>query len=270
MAGRAMLADWGGSSGNAGSASLNLMKNLGGGGRIASAPEPVTGQVQGAANGRSVSPSEPLQAQVRIPTGGTQPYAVARQQALAPRTAAATAAPAPAPYVAQAPAAPRGPAQGGRQAYEAMDAGARAQTDADWLGGDSDYTAQLGEYQRALDDFVSRIAGQKKNFEDDRVLAQDANGKNQTMSTNQLGEDFGARGMSYSGLWDKSKNDLMTRFSEQGKNIDLVAQRNSNEADNREKDYRAENSIGQGNAKRSALARMAAQQSIIDSNASMF
>lgn len=166
--------------------------------------------------------------------------------------------------------APTGPAQGGRAWYNSLDqAGQQAEQDK-FLGGDSDYIAQLGEYDRALADFKDRIAGQIKNFNTDAASATDATNKNLMNSQNQLGEDFGARGMSYSGLYDKSKNEMGTRFQDQIANIGLVRGRNEADALGRQKDYEAENTIGRGNAKRSALTRMMANQSMIDSNSGMF
>jgi hypothetical protein len=150
-----------------------------------------------------------------------------------------------------------------------MDATGRASADESWLGGDSDYTAQLGEYDRALSDFINRITAQKDNFDLDADNAILAVGKNQGIAGNQLGEDFGARGMSFSGLFDKSRNDLNNRFSEQKSNVENVRTKNKSDADNRLADYKAENSIGRSNAKRSALTRMAAQQAMIDSNAGL-
>jgi hypothetical protein len=180
------------------------------------------------------------------------------------------AKPNPAPVVDPTPApAPPAPPSGGRQAYNAMDAAGRASADESWLGGDSDYTAQLGEYDRALQDFINRITAQKQGFDLDADNAILAVGKNQANAGNQLGEDFGARGMSFSGLFDKSRNDLNNRFSEQKSNVENVRTKNKSDADNRLSDYQAENNIGRSNAKRSALTRMAAQQAMIDSNAGL-
>lgn len=167
------------------------------------------------------------------------------------------------------PAAPAPPAPpvGGARWYSGLGTAQRAATDAQWLGGDSDYAAQIGEYDRALNDFIARITAQKANFNLDAKNADAANEKNRGFSGDALGEDFGARGMSYSGLFDQSRNELNDRFNEQGANIKTVNARNLSEADNRLADYRSENNIGRSNAKRSALTRMAAQQAMLDANA---
>lgn len=191
--------------------------------------------------------------------------APARYQA--PATRYAAPAPAPAFVPPPPPPPPPAPPVGGRQWYGSLDEGTRAQTDAQYLGGDSDYNAQIGEYDRALNDFIARIVAQKANFDTDATNALGATDRNEQFSGNQLGEDFGARGMSYSGLFDKSKNELGERFKEQRGNIETVRSRNKSEADNRQADYQAENNIGRSNAKRSALTRMAAQQAMLDSNA---
>jgi hypothetical protein len=158
---------------------------------------------------------------------------------------------------------------GGSQWYNSLGAGDKLTAESEWLGGDSDYTAQLGEYDRALSDFINRITAQKQGFDLDADNAILAVGKNQTNAGNQLGEDFGARGMSFSGLFDKSRNDLNNRFSEQKSNVENVRTKNKSDADNRLADYTAENNIGRSNAKRSALTRMAAQQAMLDSNAGL-
>lgn len=265
---RAMLSDWGGSSGTSGTSGqaglVSLLTNgvnLNGG--TVPAPKQRTPNAVQQPYGGSVPAPKQLAQPWQGPNVGTVPWSGSQQYTAARQSA-------PAPDAGFAPPVQAGPARGGRQEYEAMDPGMQAATDQQWLGGDSDYTAQLGEYDRALQDFITRITGQKDNFELDRKNAEGANNRNMETSTNQLGEDFGARGMSYSGLAAKSQGDLRGRFEEQGKNINLVAQRNNDDADNRRKDYEAENTIGRGNAKRSALARMAAQQSITDSNAGMF
>lgn len=276
MAGRAMIAGWGGSAGSSGASGLmSILKNNGRGsvannGGTVPAPKQVAPK---SLNGGSVpapaqrAPSGPVYTPPPQDMVYTDPRITNPNDNWAQPLARQAA---PADMGPIEPAVPQGPVAGGRQWYEALGPTAKAATENDWLGGDSDYTAQLGEYERALDDFLARIKGQKDNFELDRKNAVGANELNETNATNSLGEDFGARGMSYSGLFDKSKNDLRTRFTDQEKNINLVAQRNNNDADNRRKDYEAENTIGRGNAKRSALARMAAQQSMIDSNAGMF
>lgn len=202
----------------------------------------------------------------------TAPYAnpapVGSQAVYAPAAKAwVNPQPAPAQAVAAPPAPPPAPPQGGRQWYNSLDTGRQVQTQNDFLGGDADYNAQMGEYDRALNDFIARITQQKQGFDTDANNAIDATNRNEEYSGNALGEDFGARGMSYSGLFDKSKNDMGQRFKEQRSNIDNVRAKNKTEADNRQADYQAENNIGRSNAKRSALTRMAAQQALLDSNA---
>lgn len=210
-------------------------------------------------------PAGPVASYSNMPAAGTQAQWSAPTNSW---TAPAQQSPVPqAPAPVAEPPAPPAPPVGGRQWYNALDAGAQAQTQDQWLGGDSDYTAQLGEYDRALNDFIARIVAQKEGFDTDANNAVAANTKNMQFSGDQLGEDFGARGMSYSGLFDKSLNTMNTRFKDQESNINQVRTKNKSEADNRQADYTAENNIGRGNAKRSALTRMAAQQAMLDSGA---
>lgn len=163
------------------------------------------------------------------------------------------------------PPAPPPPAVGGRQWYNGLDQAGQKAEDAKWLGGDADYTAQIAEYDKALQAFVGRIADQRKGFTEDANLATASTNRNQDMSVNNLGEDFGARGLSYSGLFDTSKNEVNGRFNEAKSGIERMRAKNDGDAVNREKDYRAENGISRGNAQRASLGREAQRQALIDS-----
>lgn len=169
-------------------------------------------------------------------------------------------APAPAPP-------PPAPPVGGRQWYGGLDEGGRAAQDQSWLGGDSDYTSQIAEYDRALQTFVDRIMNQKKMFNQDADDAVASTGRNQAMSLDSLGEDFGARGLSYSGMFDTTKNQTNERFNDAKSGIEKVRGRNLTDSDNREADYRSENQISRGNAERSSLSRQAQRQAMLDSAA---
>lgn len=179
-----------------------------------------------------------------------------------------------APYQApmqQAPMAPAPPprpqfAPGGRMEFQQLSPEQQAMAQDKYLGGDSDYTAQVGLYEKALNDFVARIAGKIQGFEQDATDATNANLKNETMSTDNLGADFGARGLSYSGLFDQAKNKTKDRFAEGRVNIGKNKTTNVQNAKNDEADYRAENEVNRGNAKRASLLRMAQQQQLLDAN----
>lgn len=165
-----------------------------------------------------------------------------------------------------APVAPSAPV-GGAKWYGGLDQGARQAQDQSWLGGDSDYTAQIAEYDRALQTFVDRIMNQKKMFNQDADDAVASTGRNQAMSLDALGEDFGARGLSYSGMFDTTKNQTNERFNDAKGGIEKVRGRNLTDADNREADYRTENQLSRGNAERSSLQRQAQRQALLDSMA---
>jgi len=160
---------------------------------------------------------------------------------------------------------PAAPVQGGRQWYDQLGQQGQSDYQNQFLGGDADYNAQMGQYNQALNDFIARITNQKAGFQTDTNNAVNANTKNQGLSATQLGEDFGARGMSYSGLFDKSRNLLNDRYADQEKNIRQVGDRNMQDADNRQADFSNQNAIDQSNAKRAALGRMLQQQQLIDS-----
>lgn len=171
-----------------------------------------------------------------------------------------------------APAPPPEPprpqfAPGGRNEFMNLFSPEQQQmSESQWLGGDSDYTAQTGLYQRALDDFVKRITGRIQGFETDATEAIAGNLKNETMSADQLGQDFGARGLSYSGLFDTSKNKMLDRYKQGRGNIEKNKTQNVQNANDERANYESENAISQTNAKRSSLLRMAAQQSLKDAN----
>lgn len=236
--------------------------------RIATPPAPITGSVQNMSTGRVTTPAEPLNNPAYTPPANYG-YDLPANTPV-PSTANygapdnwGASGPAPAPAAPEPPSAP----VGGRQWYSALSEGDRAAQDQQWLGGDSDYTSQIAEYDRALQSFIDRIAGQKKLFNQDADDALASTGRNQTMSLNSLGEDFGARGLSYSGLFDQSKNQTNERFNESKGGIEKVRSKNLTDATNREEDYRSENSISRKNAERGSLARQAQRQALLDSMA---
>lgn len=179
-----------------------------------------------------------------------------------------SAAPAPS-FAPPPPAAPPAPPVGGRQWFNSLGADQQAAETNKWLGGDSDYTAQVSEFDRALQTFVDRIANQKNMFNQDATDATNSTGRNQAMSLDGLGEDFGARGLSYSGMFDTEKNKTNDRFNEAKGNIQKVLSRNNSDADNRLADYKTENSISKDNAQRASLSRQAQRQALLDSSAGL-
>lgn len=226
--------------------------------RESSAPVPISQRVSDA--------PVPFQGMTQSPAGPV-PYQLYQQElhsapgtgtGAAPGTGGAPAADTPA-------AAPAGPVQGGRAWYNSLAGDAQKNYQNQFLGGDADYNAQMGEYNRALQDFVARITNQKQGFQTDTTNALTANGKNRDLSLQQLGDDFAARGMSYSGLNDKSRNLLNDRYAQQDNNIQQVGTRNLTDADNRQADFSNQNQIDKGNAQRAALGRMLQQQQLIDS-----
>jgi hypothetical protein len=156
-------------------------------------------------------------------------------------------------------------APGGRAEFNSFSPEQQQMTQDQWLAGDSDYTEQTGLYQKALDDFVRRITGRIEGFDLDAKDATAGNIKNQNMSADSLGADFGARGLSYSGLWDQSKNKLLDRYAQGRGNIEKNRATNVQNAKNEQADYTAENEIARKNSLRSSLLRMAAQQQLLDS-----
>lgn len=172
-------------------------------------------------------------------------------------------APAPPPPPAEPPKPQFAP--GGFQEFNTLDPAQQQMARNKWLSGDSDYTEQIGLYQKALDDFVRRITGRIDSFNTDAKDATAGNIKNQDMSANSLGEDFGARGMSYSGLFDQSRNKLLDRYKEGRTNIEKNRLTNVQGAENEKADYTAENAISRKNAQRASLLRMAQQQQLLDS-----
>lgn len=171
-----------------------------------------------------------------------------------------------APQAPPEPPPPPPPVVGGREWYGKLGASAKQFQDNKWLGGDSDYTSQIGEYDRALQSFIDRITKRKEIFDQDAVDSTAATNKNEGMSMNNLGEDYAARGLAFSGLFDQGIEEGRGRFRDARTNITKMQGANKTEADNQLKDYRSENTIGRGNAKRASLQRMAADQALKDAN----
>lgn len=133
----------------------------------------------------------------------------------------------------------------------------------DWLAGDAEFLEQGNEYNRALQLFTDRIRKKKTEFDDDYKMSKDVTGKNQQQSMTGLGEDFAARGMAYSGLFDSARTDTENVFKRQLGNLELTKNRNVAQADDDLADYQQEIDLSRGNAKRNALARFANQQSLM-------
>jgi len=168
--------------------------------------------------------------------------------------------------IPSAPPPPPPPVVGGAEWYSKLGPTAKIAEQNKWLGGDSDYAAQIGEYDRALQSFIDRITKRKQVFDQDAADATSMTNRNEGVAQNALGEDFAARGLSYSGLFDQSKEQNAGRFRDARTNIGKIQTTNKNQADNDLADYRSENTIGRGNARRAALQRMAADQALKDAN----
>lgn len=135
---------------------------------------------------------------------------------------------------------------------------------ADWLEGDSAYQDQMSEYDRALKTFIGRITKEKEQFNLDNDVAVKGNARNRGVAMDDQAEDFAARGMINSGVFGQESQQLGDRFNEQDSLLARILQRQMSDAGNRQEDFQTETQLGRGNAKRSALARMAAKQAIMD------
>jgi len=165
------------------------------------------------------------------------------------------------------PDVPAGPAAGGRTEYNSFNPQQQEAANNAWLGGDSDYTAQMGAYQRALEDFIGRITGQIQNYQTDAESAIGTNKQNELMSSNSLGEDFGSRGLINSGMFGTAQDRLGQRFAQGRTNIEKNRDTNVLAKRGEQADYTAENAIGQQNARRASLLNMANRQNLIDQGA---
>lgn len=175
-----------------------------------------------------------------------QSYAPAQQQSFAPQNFSA-----PAPQNFSAPLPPPKPP---RKVYNKDS----------WLAGDADYKEQTTEYDRALNSFRNRINAKKQNFDQDYNQSKGVTEKNQQFTLNDLGEDFGARGLSYSGLFDQTKERTQDQFRNQLANLLQMRTRNRNQADEEFGDFSTETNLRKANALRQAIARMAQAQSLSD------
>lgn len=133
-----------------------------------------------------------------------------------------------------------------------------------WLAGDADYKEQTTEYDRALGSFRNRINAKKEQFNQDYNQSKGVTEKNQQFTLNDLGEDFGARGLSYSGLFDQTKERTNDQFRNQLANLLQMRTRNTNQADEEFGDFKTETNLRKANALRQAIARMSQQQALSD------
>lgn len=130
-------------------------------------------------------------------------------------------------------------------------------SDKEWLAGDSAYNDQLSEYDRALQEYLARIASKEGEVNQDASIALQANARNQNMGLNNNAEDFAARGMINSGLFANSAEQLNDRYGESRSAIETNKGRQLGSLTDERDTYRRENELGRGNARRQALQRMA-------------
>ena len=69
--------------------------------------------------------------------------------------------------------------------------------------------------------------------------------------------------MAYSGVFDQARTETEGNFKKQLENILTIKDRSSSQANDDLADYKQENTISKGNARRNALARFANQQSLM-------
>lgn len=129
----------------------------------------------------------------------------------------------------------------------------------EWLAGDSAYQDQISEYEKALQDFVARIAERESEIKQDADLAIKANQRNQTLGLNSNAEDFASRGMINSGLFADSAEKLSDRYNEARGSIETNRGRQIGAMADERETYKRENELGRNNARRQALQRMALQ-----------
>lgn len=134
-----------------------------------------------------------------------------------------------------------------------------------WLAGDSDYKEQVTEYDRAINSFRNRINAKKAEFDEDYKQAEGTTQKNRDFTLNDLGEDFGSRGLAYSGLFDQAKERTNDQFRQQIANLVNLKQRQTTDADEEFADFGTETNLRKANALRQAIARMAQAQALSDS-----
>lgn len=130
-------------------------------------------------------------------------------------------------------------------------------TEKEWLAGDSAYNDQLSEYDRALQEYLARIAAKESEVNQDASIALQSNARNQSMGLNNNAEDFAARGMINSGLFVNSAEQLNDRYGESRSAIETNKGRQLGSLTDERDTYRRENELGRGNARRQALQRMA-------------
>lgn len=136
-------------------------------------------------------------------------------------------------------------------------------TEAEWLAGDTAYQDQTSEYEKALQDFVARIAEREGEIKQDADLAIQANQRNQTQGLNSNAEDFASRGMINSGLFADSAEQLSDRYNEARGSIETNRGRQIGALADERETYQRENELGRNNARRQALQRMALQWGVI-------
>jgi len=133
-------------------------------------------------------------------------------------------------------------------------------SEADWLAGDGEYQAQVGQFDGSLKDFLDRLATQKTDFTNDYNTAVTGLGRNREKAELGLGEDFTSRGLANSGMFQAGRKDMGQAFETQENGLKTAKGRAEADFSFQESDKRKATDQAKGNAKLASLGRMSMNQ----------
>lgn len=131
---------------------------------------------------------------------------------------------------------------------------------------DSTLADQLSLFAQALKRYTADDTRQREDLGSDKDLALGGIGRNEISGLTGLNEDFAARGLGRSGLLFDAQNKAREAFGRQKNNVNTQYNKGIDNLDMKLRNFKAENGAGGSNeqaARRDALARLAAKQSLV-------
>jgi hypothetical protein len=128
---------------------------------------------------------------------------------------------------------------------------------------DSTFMDQKSMLADALSKYIADYERQGKRLGEDRDFAIKGIGRNREQGTKNIAEDFAARGLGKSGLWDQARTDANTAFDRQENATNKsFADQNSTLDFNKGK-FERDNTANLASARRDAIARLTQAQGLI-------
>lgn len=136
-------------------------------------------------------------------------------------------------------------------------------SDGDLQALDSGFMDQKSLLNEALVKYLADYEAQKKGFKSDYETAGAGINRNEIAGRTQIGEDFAARGLGRSGLYDQANMDARAAYGRQRDANDASFADRNRTADFNKGTFERSNTANLAAARKDAIARLTANQSLI-------